>query len=82
MAAKLPGWAINDEEAEIRAAELREMTPDQRLARFAQACALSTAILQSRSDALDVLASEEPLSPESEALWLRLVAEARRGQAA
>ena len=53
------------------------MTPDDRLACFVEVMQLAHAILEGRPDARDVLARVEPLSPQAEALWLRLVRESR-----
>jgi hypothetical protein len=74
----LPPWARAadpDDDTDRYAA----MTPADRLQLFEQACELARSILAQRPDAEAVLARRVPLSPESEALWLRLVKEARRG---
>ncbi|MDQ3033499.1 MAG: hypothetical protein M3Y87_13855 [Myxococcota bacterium] len=52
------------------------MTPEERLALFLQLCELTDAITRGRPDA-DALRAPTPRSPESEALWLRLIARAR-----
>lgn len=53
------------------------MTPEERLALFLELCALTDSIVRHRPDA-EALRAPTPRSPESEALWLRLIAEARR----
>ena len=45
---------------------------------LSELCRHSREVLDSRPDGDRVLACEDPRSPESEALWLRLVAAARR----
>jgi len=45
---------------------------------FLEACELAMAILRERPDAQEILDNPEPLSEESEARWLALIAEARR----
>ena len=72
-----PPW-IEQREDEEQLAELRAMTPEQRLEHFVQACELAIAILRERPDAAAILARREPLSPETEARWRALVAGARR----
>jgi hypothetical protein len=59
-----------------------DMTADERLQYFVQACELAHALLRGREDFSEVLARRSPLSPESEKVWLRLVAEGRRARAA
>lgn len=74
-----PPW-LGQEEDEERLAELRSLSPEERLQMFVEACELATAILRERPDAREVLDNPEPLSPESEARWLGLIAEARRAE--
>ena len=52
------------------------MTPAERLALFLELCALTDSIVRNRPDA-EALRAPSPRSPESEALWQRLMAEAR-----
>ncbi len=58
------------------------MTPDERLACFVEICRLSDAIMAGRTDRTQVLAEQERMHPEDEALWLRLVKENRRAETA
>ncbi|MBI3388682.1 MAG: hypothetical protein HY027_13180 [Deltaproteobacteria bacterium] len=58
------------------------MTPVQRLACFVEVCELSRRILENRHDRREVLARQEPMSPQAERTWLRLVDEARRARSA
>lgn len=53
------------------------MTPEQRLAIFLELCTLTDSIVRGRPDA-DALLAPTPRSPESEALWARLMERARR----
>jgi hypothetical protein len=57
--------------------ELAQMTPDERLEHFVEACELAAAILRERADVEAVLARRDPLSPEAEARWRALVGAAR-----
>ncbi len=77
MARRLPGWIDTPP-----ASDVSRSSPNERLELFVQACNLSTEILRGRADAREVLARRVPLSPESERLWLRLVAEGRRAREA
>ena len=77
--AGLPGWATLPV-LEPPATDPARLTPEQRLERFVQACELATEVLRQRADALEVRERRVPLSPESERLWLRLVAEGRRAR--
>ena len=52
------------------------MTPEERLALFLQLCELTDAVTRGRPDA-DALRAPTPRSPESEALWQRLIARSR-----
>jgi hypothetical protein len=61
-------------------ARYRAMTADERLACFVDVCQLAQTILDARPDRAAVLARVEPMSPEAERLWLRLVKEARRAR--
>ncbi len=56
---------------------ISQMSPNERLERFAQACALAESILAGRPDRAEVLARRDERSPESERLWRSLVAKAR-----
>jgi hypothetical protein len=56
------------------------MTPDERLADFAEACELARTILEGRSDRARALAIREPMPPAAERKWLELVREGRRGR--
>jgi hypothetical protein len=53
------------------------MTPEQRLACFAEVCELGRTILEARPDRGRILAENEPMSPAAEAAWRRLVREAQ-----
>ena len=77
MAQRLPRWVDAPPASDIAA-----LTPNERLELFVQACNLTTEILRGRPDAREVLERRVPLSPESERLWLRLVAEGRRAREA
>ena len=55
----------------------RRMTPEERLAIFLDLCRLTDSIVRHRPDA-EALRAPPPRSPESEALWQRLIEEARR----
>ena len=57
-------------------------SPDERLATFVQVCELARAILQEREDVSEVLDHNEPMPPQAEKTWRRLVAEARRARQA
>lgn len=61
-------------------ARFARMTPEERLSLFLELCALTDSIVRHRPDA-EALRAPTPRSPESEALWLRLIAEARRERA-
>lgn len=54
----------------------RRMSPEERLAIFIELCELTESIVRGRPDA-DRLRSPAPRSPESRALWKRLMARAR-----
>jgi len=56
------------------------MSPAERLALFLELCELTDSIVRNRPDA-EALRAPTPLSPESEALWRRLVASARERRA-
>jgi len=56
------------------------MTPEQRLEVFAQLCELCESIVRGRPDAQRLRATPER-SAEAEALWARLVREARDARA-
>jgi hypothetical protein len=56
------------------------MTPEERLEVFLQLCELTDSIVRNRPDAERVRAPH-PRSPESEALWRRLIESARRDRA-
>ena len=58
------------------------MTPEERLVCFAEVCELARALLEERPDRREVLDRVEPLRPEAEATWRRLVLEARRARPA
>lgn len=53
-------------------ARFRAMTPEQRLAVFLELCELTDSIVRARPDA-ERLREPTPRSPESEALWHRLM---------
>jgi hypothetical protein len=53
------------------------MTPEERLEVFVQLCELTDSIIRHRPDA-ERLRSPTPRSPESEALWQRLIAGKQR----
>ena len=55
------------------------MTPEERLVVFLELCELTHSIVTERANAEDLLAPT-PRSPESEALWMRLVDQARNGR--
>lgn len=54
-----------------------EMTPEQRLALFLELCDLTDSIVRDRPD-VEALLAPTPRSKEAEALWQRLMDEARR----
>jgi hypothetical protein len=56
------------------------MTPEERLAIFLELCRLTDSIVRNRPD-VEALRALTPRSPESEALWRRLIEEARRERA-
>lgn len=58
------------------------MTPEHRLLCFIEVCRLADAILAGRPDRERVLAEQEPLHPDDERTWRRLVQESRRAAAA
>jgi len=58
------------------------MTPAERLECFVEVCELSRRILEERPDRRAVLARTEPMPPQAEQAWRRLVAEARRARPA
>lgn len=53
------------------------MTPEERLELFLELCDLTDSIVRDRPN-VEALLSPTPRSPESEALWQRLMDEARR----
>lgn len=59
------------------ASRFTAMTPEERLAVFLELCSLTDSIVRGRPDA-DRLRAPAPRSPESEALWLKLIEKARR----
>lgn len=69
------GRAEDDAERE-RLAELARMTPEERLRIFVSLCDLTDSITRGRPDA-EALRAPTPRSPESEALWQRLMERAR-----
>jgi hypothetical protein len=54
------------------------MTPEERLAVFVEVCELAEAILADRPDRKEVLAHVDPLPPDAERTWQRLVRESMR----
>jgi hypothetical protein len=79
MRSRVPPWV--GKTADLSDTErYAAMTPAQRLACFVEVCELSRRILEDRPDRREVLAREEPMPPEAEQTWLRLVAEARRAR--
>jgi hypothetical protein len=58
------------------------MTPEERLEVFVEVCELARTILEDRPDRARLLAENEPMPPAAEAVWLRLVREARRARSA
>jgi len=66
--------AIEDDLEPYRGTDIAE-----RSAILSEFCRHGRDVLNSRPDGDTVLAFEDRRSPESEALWLRLVATARRG---
>jgi len=54
------------------------MTPEDRLAIFADVCELARTILEERPDRARILAENEPMPPAADETWLRLVRESRR----
>lgn len=61
-------------------ARFARMTPEERLELFLPLCDLTDAIVRGRPDA-PALRAATPRSPESEALWARLMEHGRRGNA-
>ena len=53
-------------------------TAEERSAILSALCREAAELIARRADGERVLAHQDPRSPESEALWLRLVARARR----
>ncbi len=66
--------AAHDEDDVARFAR---MTPEERLAIFMDLCRLTDSIVRGRPDAA-ALRAPTPRSPESEALWQRLIEASRR----
>jgi hypothetical protein len=64
--------AIEDRETDRFAA----MTPAERLGLFLELCELTDQIVRHRPDA-DAIRAPTPRSPESEALWARLIERSR-----
>ncbi len=64
-----------EEDDDVR--RFARMTPEERLAIFLELCVLTDSIVRNRPDA-DALRAATPRSPEAEALWRRLIDEARR----
>lgn len=63
-----------------KVAYLRSLSPEEKLVLFDQACALAEALRRERPDRQELLARRDPLSPESERTWLRLVQEGLRAR--
>lgn len=76
-----PPWLAHV--AEISDAErYAQMSPEERFLCFMDICVMTEAILSSRADRQRVFEEREPMRPQDEAAWLRLVKESRRaGQA-
>lgn len=81
MRSPAPPW-LNDVDDLSDSDRYAEMTPAERLACFVEICELSRRILEDRPDRREVLARTEPMPPQAERTWLRLVAEARRVRSA
>ncbi|MHB8875394.1 MAG: hypothetical protein ACYC8T_17050 [Myxococcaceae bacterium] len=77
MKSPVPPWLALAGKPDRKIAELRRLSPEERLERFVEACALAEAILENRADAAQVRAHRDPLSPEAQATWRRLIREAR-----
>ena len=80
MRRAIPRWLGRTEELSDTE-RLAAMTPEERLGQFVEVCELARAILTERPDVAEVLERSEPMPPEAEHTWLRLVAEARRDRA-
>jgi hypothetical protein len=81
MEKRLPPWvtahAKAKEEEEIR--EYASLSPEERLERFCQISRLSWALFSQNPRREEALAQRDERSPESLALWRRLMRERRRG---
>lgn len=60
-------------------ARFARMSPEERLALFLELCELADEIVRGRPDA-DAIRAPTPRSPESEALWARLMRRGRHGR--
>lgn len=76
-----PPWVAHADALDDRA-RYAAMTPEERLAIFADVCELARTILEERPDRQRILSGNEPLPAHAEATWLRLVREARRARPA
>ena len=81
MARRAPAWIAHGDSLDDRD-RYAAMTPEERLAVFVEVCELARTILEGRPDRARVLADVEPMPPEAEAAWKRLVVESRRGRSA
>jgi len=77
MAGSAPPWLAHRDAVDDRD-RYAAMTPEQRLACFAEVCELGRTILEARPDRDGILADNEPMSPAAEMAWRRLVREAQR----
>jgi len=80
MGAGIPPWVEHRDELDDREC-YAAMTPEERLAVFAEVCEMADAILADRPDREEVLARIDPLPPDAERTWLRLVGESMRERA-
>ena len=82
MNRRAPPWLGRLSTEDPEASRFQQMTPNERLVHFVEACNLATALLQHRSDLSGVLSYRDHLLPTAERTWRRLVTEARHARKA